>query len=102
MASVMHAYAGVFLIFFALLKIFDLKGFMNGFAIYDLIATRNSAWGYIYPFIELALGLAYLAFLWPTATAKFETTPTQHNTANDVAVQGARRAHHANRREGLK
>ena len=35
---------------------------------YDLIAKRNSTWGYLYPFIELALGLAYLAFLWPTAT----------------------------------
>ena len=68
MASVMHAYGGIFLVFFALLKIFNLKGFMNGFAMYDLIAMRNSAWGYLYPFIELALGLAYLAFLWPTAT----------------------------------
>ena len=68
MTSVMHAYGGVFLVFFALLKIFNLKGFMNGFAMYDLIAMRNSAWGYLYPFIELALGLAYLAFFWPTAT----------------------------------
>jgi hypothetical protein len=68
MTSVMHAYMGVFLVFFALLKIFDLEGFMNGFAMYDLIAKRNSTWGYVYPFIELALGLAYLAFLWPTAT----------------------------------
>jgi hypothetical protein len=68
MTSVMHAYMGVFLVFFALLKIFDLEGFMNGFAMYDLIAKRNSTWGYLYPFVELALGLAYLAFLWPTAT----------------------------------
>jgi len=67
MRSLMHAYMGVFLIFFALLKIFDLEGFKDGFAMYDLIAMRNSAWGYIYPFIELALGLAYLAFLWPRA-----------------------------------
>ena len=35
--SVVHAYMGVFLAFFALLKIFDLEGFMNGFAMYDLI-----------------------------------------------------------------
>jgi hypothetical protein len=68
MAGVMHAYMGVFLVFFALLKIFDLKGFMNGFAMYDLIAKHNSSWGYIYPFIELALGLAYLAFVWPVTT----------------------------------
>jgi hypothetical protein len=63
----MHAYMGVFLVFFALLKIFDLEGFKDGFAMYDLIAIRKSTWGYVYPFIELALGLAYLAFLWPRA-----------------------------------
>lgn len=50
MMRVMHAYMGVFLVFFALLKIFDLEGFMNGFSMYDLIAKRNSAWGYVYPF----------------------------------------------------
>jgi methylamine utilization protein MauE len=65
MRGFMHAYMGVFLVFFALLKIFDLEGFKDGFAMYDLIAMRKSAWGYIYPFVELALGLAYLAFLWP-------------------------------------
>src|SRR5437870_10979445 len=58
MRSFMHAYMGVFLIFFALLKIFDLEGFKDGFAMYDLIAMLNSTWGYVYPFIELALGLA--------------------------------------------
>ena len=62
MTSVMHAYMGVFLVFFDLLKIFDLEGFMNGFAMYDLIAKRNSTWGYVYPFIELALGLTILHF----------------------------------------
>src|SRR5258708_212061 len=67
MQAFMHAYMGVFLIFFALLKIFDLEGFKDGFAMYDLVAMRNSTWAYVYPFIELALGLAYLAFLWPGA-----------------------------------
>jgi methylamine utilization protein MauE len=67
MRGFMHAYMGVFLIFFALLKIFDLEGFKDGFAMYDLIAMRNSTWGYVYPFIELSLGLAYFAFLWPGA-----------------------------------
>src|SRR5438552_1996984 len=67
MRGFMHAYMGVFLIFFALLKIFDLDGFKDGFAMYDLVAMRNSTWGYVYPFIELALGFAYLSFLWPGA-----------------------------------
>ena len=68
MTRIMHAYMGVFLVFFALLKIFDLQGFVDGFAQYDLIARRQRAWGYAYPFIELALGLAYLAFIWPAVT----------------------------------
>jgi hypothetical protein len=68
MTGVMHAYMGVLLVLFALLKIFDLEGFANGFAMYDLIAKRYPAWGYIYPFVELALGLAFFAFFWPTAT----------------------------------
>ncbi|MBV9348617.1 MAG: hypothetical protein JOZ70_12615 [Pseudolabrys sp.] len=68
MKTLMHAYMGVFLIFFALLKLFDLRGFRNGFAMYDLLARQSSNWGFVYPFIELGLGLAYLAFAWPAAT----------------------------------
>ncbi len=68
MTTIMHAYMGVFLTIFALLKIFDLEGFKDGFAMYDLIARQNSSWGYVYPFIELGLGLAYFAFVWPAAT----------------------------------
>src|ERR1700712_655964 len=64
----MHAFLGVFLLVFALLKLFDLRGFRNGFAIYDLIARRQSAYGYVYPFIELGLALAYLSFAAPEVT----------------------------------
>jgi hypothetical protein len=64
----MHGFMGVFLVVFALLKIFDLEGFKDGFAMYDLAARRVSAWGYVYPFVELGLGLAYLAHLAPAAT----------------------------------
>ncbi|MGF1476752.1 MAG: MauE/DoxX family redox-associated membrane protein [Geminicoccaceae bacterium] len=68
MTGFMHAYMGVFLVIFALLKLFDLEGFKNGFAMYDLLARRVRAYGYVYPFIELALGLAYLSFFLPVAT----------------------------------
>ena len=64
----MHAYMGVFLTVFALLKLFDPTGFMDGFAMYDLLAKRASAYGYVYPYIELALGLAYLSYTAPTVT----------------------------------
>jgi len=67
MRAFMHAYMGVFLVIFATLKLFDLKGFMDGFAMYDLLSKVNSRWGYVYPFLELALGLAYLAYFQPRA-----------------------------------
>ena len=65
----MHAYMGVFLTMFALLKIFDLGGFARGFRLYDLISRGAGRWwGYVYPFVELALGLAYLSYFEPRAT----------------------------------
>ena len=68
MTGFMHGFMGVFLLVFALLKIFNLKGFKRGFTMYDLLAKRVKNYAFVYPFIELALGLAYLAFLTPAAT----------------------------------
>jgi hypothetical protein len=52
---------GYFFIFLSLFKFFDLKGFVDGFETYDLITKRFKAYGYLYPFIEFGLGVAYLA-----------------------------------------
>lgn len=38
----------------------DLKGFAYSYMSYDIVAKKWLAWGFIYPFIELSLGLAYL------------------------------------------
>jgi hypothetical protein len=62
----MHGFMGFFLAAFALLKLFDLPGFADGFQMYDLLARRSRAYALIYPFIELALALGYLAFWRPT------------------------------------
>lgn len=56
----MPLFMGYFFIFLSLFKFFDLKGFVDGFSTYDLITKRRRAYGYAYPFIELALGLAYI------------------------------------------
>ncbi|MBL4803786.1 MAG: hypothetical protein JKY71_02885 [Alphaproteobacteria bacterium] len=61
----MHFFMGFFLCAFAMLKIFNLDGFSDGFAMYDIIAKRARSYGYVYPFIELALGLGYLSFIAP-------------------------------------
>jgi hypothetical protein len=51
--------AGFFLVFSGF-KLVDLKGFAAGYSTYDLLAKRVYAYGYLYPFIELALGLLYI------------------------------------------
>jgi hypothetical protein len=51
--------AGFFLIFGGL-KMWNWKEFAEIYSGYDLIAARVKAYGYIYPLIEVGLGLAYL------------------------------------------
>ncbi len=54
--------AGFFLVFSGF-KLLDIKGFASGYSMYDLLAKRVYRYGYIYPFIELGLGLVYAANL---------------------------------------
>ncbi len=68
MTGFMHGFMGVFLVVFALLKIFNLSGFRRGFTMYDLLARRVGNYALVYPFIELGLGLAYLGHIAPIAT----------------------------------
>ena len=63
----MHFMAGFFLVF-SFFKMLNIKAFASGYAMYDLLAMRSKAYGFIYPFIELALGLAYLIGLSPQIT----------------------------------
>ena len=61
--QVMMQFMAASFIVFAGFKLMDLKGFAKGYTTYDLIAKRVYAYGYIYPFIELGLGLLYLSGL---------------------------------------
>ena len=51
--------AGFFLIF-SFFKMLDLNAFAMSYSTYDVIAKRLFAYGYVYPFIELALGIGFL------------------------------------------
>ena len=51
---------GVWFLAFGLLKLYDLGGFARSFSQYDIIAKRWSAYGYIFPFIEIIIGLIYI------------------------------------------
>ena len=57
--------AGFFLIF-SFFKLLDLTGFASSYAMYDLLAKKVPAYGFVYPFIELGLGAAYLLTWQPT------------------------------------
>jgi len=61
----MHDFMGFFLVTFAMLKLFDLPGFADGFQMYDLLAKPFRPYALAYPFIELALGLGYLSHWSP-------------------------------------
>jgi copper chaperone CopZ len=53
--------AGFFLVF-SFFKLLDLRGFVDAYQSYDIIARLRGGrpWGFVYPFIELGLGIAYL------------------------------------------
>lgn len=61
-----HFMAGFFLSF-SFFKLLDVTSFAATYRMYDLVAARIHAYGYAYPFIEAALGLAYLANVAPVA-----------------------------------
>lgn len=59
--------AGFFLVF-SFFKLLNLSAFANAYRGYDLIAAKSAVYAYAYPFIELALGIAYLIRWNPIAT----------------------------------
>jgi hypothetical protein len=61
----MQYFMGFFLISFSTLKLFNPSGFADGFQMYDLLAKRARLYAYLYPLIELGLGLGYLSFYKP-------------------------------------
>lgn len=51
--------AGFFLVFGSF-KIMKWKGFVEAYKMYDVLAMRSTAYAYLYPLIEVGLGVAYL------------------------------------------
>ncbi len=63
----MQFMAGFFLVF-SFFKLLDVRSFADSYAMYDLLAMRYKPYGYVYPFIELGLGFAYLIGWQPLIT----------------------------------
>jgi len=62
-----HFMAGFFLTF-SFFKLLNLNGFTDSYAMYDIIAKQWRGWGYVYPFAELILGIAFLTGYSPILT----------------------------------
>jgi hypothetical protein len=67
METMRYFMAGFFLVF-SFFKLLDIQAFASAYARYDLLAMRWQSWGLIYPFLELALGVAYLTNFNPLLT----------------------------------
>lgn len=59
-SNFMLDFMGLFYIVFSFFKLLDLKGFPQSFRMYDPLAKAIPVYAWIYPFIEVALGLMFL------------------------------------------
>lgn len=57
----MQMMMGSFFAIFGGFKVFNLRAFANAYADYDILAKRSRAYAFVYPFIEIALAVLYLA-----------------------------------------
>ena len=59
-SNAMLDFMGLFYIIFSFFKILDIKGFSMSFRMYDPLAKKAPIYGYMYPFIEVLLGMMFL------------------------------------------
>lgn len=64
----MAHFMGGFFIVFSFFKLLNLQGFAEGYRTYDVLAKKIPAYGFVYPFIEMVLGIAFITGLAPVAT----------------------------------
>ncbi len=66
--TAMRIFMSGFFLVFSFFKLLDVQGFADSYSMYDLIAKRIKAWGYVYIFVELGLGLLYATNILPKLT----------------------------------
>lgn len=60
--NVMMLFMGYFFLIFGLFKLVNLKNFAEAYMTYDVIAMRSKVYAYLYPFIEIGLGVMYFLY----------------------------------------
>ena len=69
--ALMNHFMGGFFLVFSFFKFLDLRGFADAYRSYDVVARKVPMWGFFYPFVELALGIAYVVNFRPVFTNTF-------------------------------
>lgn len=64
----MQNFMAAFFLGFSFFKLLNLQSFADSYSSYDIIAKKWKGWGYIYAFIELALGIGFLMHFNPLLT----------------------------------
>jgi len=64
----MQTFMAGFFLTFSFFKMLNLKGFAESYSMYDIVTKKVKAWGFVYAFIELALGIAYATAFNPLLT----------------------------------
>ncbi len=64
----MNNFMAGFFLTFSFFKMLDLKAFAESYSMYDIVALKIKSYGFIHPFIELALGASYLISFNPIFT----------------------------------
>ncbi len=67
----MNDFMGSFFLIFGAFKVMNLQGFVEAYAMYDILAKRSQLYAYAYPFIELSLGIAYFVGMYSFAVNLF-------------------------------
>ncbi|MCA9769932.1 heavy-metal-associated domain-containing protein [Candidatus Dependentiae bacterium] len=69
--NAMRIFMAAFFLVFGGFKVINIAGFAKAYAEYDLIAAHMPQYGYIYPFLEVGLGFAYLTGWQPIIINSF-------------------------------
>lgn len=64
----MQHFMAAFFMVFSFFKMLNLKAFAENYVMYDVVARKFPAWAYVYAFVELVLGIAYLTGFNPFIT----------------------------------
>lgn len=90
MAAWMELFMGGFFLVFSFFKFLDIRGFASSYQSYDLLAKAVPAYGYVYPFLELGLGLAW-AFVGGTVAVAASTVLLMGFSAIGVIIAVSRK-----------